>query len=144
MRLMEDCNYRLKWQIEDMQHALDDANAHIQTLTKETGTLRDRGSSTGPDLTLPPALHLPMGPAATAKRPTLPPAPGSLDVQPGREFRPELPGTLVVPAAKFRCVHVDRLAARSRCFADEFHSAAGRKPRPRIDSIQMSTLNELF
>src|SRR4029079_6877418 len=88
MRLMEDCNYRLKWQIEDMQHALDDANARIQTLTKETGTLRDRGSSTGPDLTLPPALRSPNGTGRDSEAPTLPPAPGSLDVQPGREFTP--------------------------------------------------------
>ena len=58
LRLMEDCNYRLKWQIEDMQHALDEANARIQTLSKETGTLRDRGSSTGPDLTLPPGAAI--------------------------------------------------------------------------------------
>ena len=73
MRLMEDCNYRLKWQIEDMQHALDDANARIQTLTKETGTLRDRGSSTGPDLTLPPALRSPNGTGRDSEAPTLPP-----------------------------------------------------------------------
>jgi hypothetical protein len=92
MRLMEDCNYRLKWQIEDMQHALDDANARIQTLTKETGTLRDRGSSTGPDLTLPPALRSPNGTGRDSEAPTLPPAPGSLDVQPGREFSPGTPG----------------------------------------------------
>ncbi len=88
LRLMEDCNYRLKWQIEDMQHALDEANARIQTLSKETGTLRDRGSSTGPDLTLPPALRSPGGSGRDSEAPTLPPAPGTTDVQPGREFTP--------------------------------------------------------
>jgi hypothetical protein len=90
MRLMEDCNYRLKWQIEDMQHALDEANAQIQTLSKETSTLRDRGSSSGPDLTLPPALRSPGGGGTgrDSEAPMLPPAPGSTDVQPGREFIP--------------------------------------------------------
>ena len=90
LRLMEDCNYRLKWQIEDMQHELDEANARIQTLTRETGTLRDRGSSTGPDLTLPPALRSPGGGGSgrDSEAPMLPPAPGSMDVQPGREFKP--------------------------------------------------------
>jgi hypothetical protein len=88
MRLMEDCNYRLKWQIEDMQRALDEANERNQTLSKETSTLRDRGSSSGPDLTLPPVLRSPGGSGRDSEAPVLPPAPGSMDVQPGKEFKP--------------------------------------------------------
>ena len=144
MRLMEDCNYRLKWQIEDMQHALDDANARIQTLTKETGTLRDRGSSTGPDLTLPPALRLPMGQAATAKRPHYPrhrarwtcSRAGNLTLVPRDVRRP----CRQIPVRPRRSTGSTITMFRRRVS----HRPPAGNRAPRIASIRMPTLNELF
>jgi hypothetical protein len=128
LRLMEDCNYRLKWQIEDMQRELDEANARIQTLTRETGTLRDRGSSSGPDLSLPPALRSQGGSGSgrDSEAPMLPPAPGTMDVQPGREFTPGKPSPppnssgAVTPSNRQRDNDVSKVS---------FTSPAAQKPR---------------
>ena len=143
LRLMEDCNYRLKWQIEDMQHELDEANARIQTLTRETGTLRDRGSSTGPDLTLPPALRSPGGGGSgrDSEAPLLPPAPGSMDVQPGREFKPgkSSPPLILQVASLQRIVSATATFQRSVSPAQRPRSRA-----PRTGSIPTSTSTGLF
>ena len=128
LRLMEDCNYRLKWQIEDLQHELDEANARIQTLTRETGTLRDRGSSSGPDLSLPPALRSQGGSGSgrDSEAPMLPPAPGTMDVQPGREFTPGKSSPppnssgAITPTDRQRDNDISKVS---------FTSPAGQKPR---------------
>ena len=146
MRLQEDCNYRLKWQIEDMQQRWTTRTSSIQTLTKETGMLRDRGSSTGPDLNAASGAAFSAVGRPRQRSAQLPPAPGSLDVQPGREFSPS--GRRRVARRRRRQIpglHVDRLAARSRVSPASFTAPAGRKPLcRRIASIRMPKSNELF
>src|SRR3982751_71258 len=58
MRLQEDCIYKLRWQLEDTQRQLDDANQRLNTSTKENGVLRD---SVGPDLGAPSPFGGPSG-----------------------------------------------------------------------------------
>ena len=101
----------------------------IQTLTKETGTLRDRGSSTGPDLTLPPALRSPNGTGRDSEAPTLPPAPGSLDVQPGREFSPGTPGRSSLPPPNSGASTSIDWQRDHDVSPTSFTAPAGRKPR---------------
>src|SRR5262245_3142213 len=82
LRLQEDCIYRLKWQLEDTQRALDEANARTGTLRKETDIYR--GGSGGPELA-PPRPSAPPG-GRGGEGPALPPAPNVPDIQPGQEF----------------------------------------------------------
>jgi hypothetical protein len=84
LRLQEDCIYRLKWQLEDAQRQLDDANTRLGSSTKENNILRD---SVGPDLTAP----IPSTSSGRPDAPRLPPAPnqqGLPNIQQGQEFIP--------------------------------------------------------
>ncbi len=83
---MEDCNYRLKWRIEDMQHELGEANQRIQTLTKKPA-LAARQIGRARSAVAAGLLEPGVG-GRDSEAPTLPPAPGSPEVQPGREFTP--------------------------------------------------------
>jgi hypothetical protein len=87
LRLEEDCIYRLRWELEDKQRELDEANARANSLNKQTDILRDRGS--GPDTGPPPAFS-PSSPGGgrNNEMPRLPPAPGLPDVEPGKPFIP--------------------------------------------------------
>jgi hypothetical protein len=84
LRLQEDCIYRLKWQLEDTQRALAEANQRLGTANKAADVMR------GPALTLPPSSPGNRGGEAP---PALPPAPNLPDVQPGQEFIPGSPST---------------------------------------------------
>ncbi|HZZ29692.1 MAG TPA: hypothetical protein VFE46_16970 [Pirellulales bacterium] len=87
MRLEEDCIYRLRWQLEDKQRELDEANARTGSLNRQTEILRDRGTN-GPDLGPPPAFS-PSNSGRGNESPQLPPAPQGLpEVQPGKPFTP--------------------------------------------------------
>jgi hypothetical protein len=86
MRLQEDCIYKLRWQLEDAQRQLDDANQRLNTSTKENGVLRD---SVGPDLSAPSPFGGPSGSSGRSldgRR--LPPAPGLPNIDTGKEFIP--------------------------------------------------------
>ena len=50
LRLQEDCIYRLKWQLEDTQRALAEANQRLGTANKAADVMRG-----GPELRLPPS-----------------------------------------------------------------------------------------
>jgi hypothetical protein len=85
LRLQEDCIYRLKWQLEDTQRALAEANQRLGTANKAADVMRG-----GPALTLPPSSPGNRGGEAP---PALPPAPNLPEVQPGQEFVPGGPST---------------------------------------------------
>jgi hypothetical protein len=85
LRLQEDCIYRLKWQLEDTQRALAEANQRLGTANKAADVMRG-----GPALTLPPSSPGNRGGEAP---PALPPAPNLPEVQPGQEFIPGSPST---------------------------------------------------
>ena len=58
LRLQEDCIYRLKWQLEDKQRELDEANQRAGTARKEADVFRnDNRSNSGPDLGPPPPFN---------------------------------------------------------------------------------------
>jgi hypothetical protein len=80
LRLQEDCIYRLKWQLEDTQRALAEANQRLGTANKAADVLRG-----GPELTLPRSSPGARGGEAPS---ALPPAPNLPDVTPGQEFTP--------------------------------------------------------
>lgn len=95
MRLEEDCIYRLRWQLEDKQRELDEANARANSLNKQTDIFRSGGgggggASSGPDLGPPPAFNPNSGGSKpNNEAPRLPPAPSGLpEVQPGKPFIP--------------------------------------------------------
>jgi hypothetical protein len=83
LRLQEDCIYKLKWQLEDTQRALAEANQRLGTANKAADVMRG-----GPALTLPPSSPGNRGGEAP---PALPPAPNLPDVTPGQEFTPGIP-----------------------------------------------------
>jgi len=85
LRLQEDCIYRLKWQLEDTQRALAEANQRLGTANKAADVMRG-----GPELTLPPSSPGNRGGVAP---PALPPAPNLPEIQPGQEFTPGGPST---------------------------------------------------
>jgi len=83
LRLQEDCIYRLKWQLEDTQRALAEANQRLGTANKAADVMRG-----GPALTLPPSSPGARGGEAP---PALPPAPNLPEIQQGQEFIPGSP-----------------------------------------------------
>src|SRR5262245_24271064 len=85
LRLQEDCIYRLKWQLEDTQRALAEANQRLGTANKAADVMR------GPALTLPPSS--PGNRGGEAPPAALPRAPNLPEVQPGQEFIPGSPST---------------------------------------------------
>ena len=85
MRLQEDCIYKLRWQLEDTQRQLEDANQRLNTSTKENGVLRD---SVGPDLGAPPPFGGSSGSGRSSEAPRLPAAPGMPSIDTGKEFIP--------------------------------------------------------
>jgi hypothetical protein len=94
LRLQEDCIYRLKWQLEDSQRQLDDANQRLNTAGKENNVLRD---SVGPELSSPSAFGgsgSSGGTGRSSEAPRLPPAPGLPNIQQGQEF---IPGSSAPP-----------------------------------------------
>ena len=80
LRLQEDCIYRLKWQLEDTQRALAEANQRLGTANKAADVLRG-----GPELTVPRTSPGARGGEAP---PALPPAPNLPEIQQGQEFTP--------------------------------------------------------
>ncbi|HTQ39228.1 MAG TPA: hypothetical protein VMJ32_09370 [Pirellulales bacterium] len=91
LRLQEDCIYRLRWELEDKQRELDEANARANSLNKQTDILRGNNSS-GPDLGPPPPFT--PSPGRGTETPGLPPAPPSMpEVQPGKPFTPSSSST---------------------------------------------------
>ncbi|MCC7085275.1 MAG: hypothetical protein IT427_09740 [Pirellulales bacterium] len=90
LRLQEDCIWKLKWQIEDQQRALDDARAQAETYRKEADAVRGKAAS-GPDLAPPSSILAPAeGGGRDTEAPRLPPAPSVAEplIERGTEIAP--------------------------------------------------------
>jgi hypothetical protein len=92
LRLEEDCNWKLRWQMEDMQRQLDEANQRAGTARKEADIFRDQnGAASGPDLNGPPPAFNPSSSSRGSESPTLPPAPKLPEIEQGQQFNPSAP-----------------------------------------------------
>lgn len=94
LRLQEDCIDRLRWQLEDSQYALAEANRKIDTLKKEVDVLRGEEGA-------PPAVpHSILGPTEDERgeAPRVPPAPRLPAIEPGLPFTPGETGTGFEPS----------------------------------------------
>jgi hypothetical protein len=89
LRLQEDCIWKLRWQIEDQQRALDEARAKAETYKKEADTVRGKAAN-GPDLTPPSTIIGPADGGRDTEAPRLPPAPpaGAPLIERGTEIAP--------------------------------------------------------
>src|SRR5215471_13381093 len=85
LRLQEDCIWRLKWQVEELQQELDAANSRTSGTTPATTT----GGSTPnrPVLDAIRNLQNPSG-GAGGEAPPIPPSPAGPSIDLGRPFTP--------------------------------------------------------